>query len=79
MEVLFDDVKKLAWTYSQKLPEPKRYKGCILLQLSINCMFNECSQKTSEDCNVDFQLRGKRNVYAHDISIFSFQFMCVKF
>ena len=42
-------------------------------------MFNECSQKTSEDCNVDFQLRGKRNVYAHDISIFSFQFMCVKF
>ena len=42
-------------------------------------MFNECSQKTSEGCNVDFQLRGKRNVYPHDISIFSFQFMCVKF
>ena len=33
-------------------------------------MFNKCSCKTSEGCNVDFQLRGKRNVYMLMIFLF---------
>ena len=78
MEVLFDEVKKASLDITRNHRSQKDTKN-ILPKFSINCMFNECSQKTSEGCNVDFQLRGKRNVYAHDISVFSFQFMCVKF
>ena len=87
MEGLSYDVK--FWPgHNQEPPEPRRYKGCILLQFIINCMFNKCSYKTSEylskGCNADFELRGKRNTCFYisarlrAVSYFSLQSYCTR-
>ena len=75
--------------HNQEPPEPSwRYKGYILLQFNINCMFNKCSCKTSEylskGCNADFELRGKRNACFYistrlrAVSYFSLQSYCTR-
>ena len=74
---------------NQEPPEPSwRYKGYILLQFNINCMFHKCSCKTSEylskGCNADFELRGKRNACFYistrlrAVSYFSLQSYCTR-